>query len=55
MIWKYCKAHNIKFKGDTCPECSKNKNVKFKVRRGGEFRETLEDRNEDYIKRELGI
>ena len=54
MKWKVCKLHKIKFKGDTCPYClSGDTMVKFapqcEVVRG------LEDFNEDYIKRELGI
>ena len=56
MMWKYCKVHCIKFKGDICPECSNNKNgVEIGIRRGGDFKRVLEDGNEKYIKKELGI
>ena len=56
MNWKLCNIHCIKFKGDICPECfNKENNVGFKCRKNGEFKRGLEDRNEDYIKEELGI
>ena len=56
MKWHYCKFCFIKYKGDVCPECIRKKSgILLKNKIGGEFKKGLENYNENYIKRELGI